>query len=79
MTDKTTTAVRWKAITPSNAAAIEPIPAAVYVGGAGDVVAVGTDGVAATFGATAGGLLQIQPSKILATGTTATGIVALYN
>lgn len=79
MSNRTFSAYRWKAITPSDTATIEPQPVAVFVGGAGNVVAVGDDGVAATFAATAGAVLPIQPHRINSTSTTATGLIALYN
>lgn len=79
MSDRTYSAVRWKAITPSDTAKIEPRPTGVYASGAGVVIAVGDNGVSAPFGATDGQVLPIQPDQILATGTTATGLVALYN
>ena len=79
MGDKTSTAKSWADITPSDTASIEPTPQAVRVNGAGDVVAVGADGVSCTFTAVDGDMLMIQPVKIMATGTTATGLIALYN
>lgn len=79
MSDRTYAAKQWADITKSDTATIEPIPASVYVGGAGDVVAVGADGTSATFTAADGAILPIQPHKIMSTGTTATGLVALYN
>lgn len=79
---------RWAAITPSNTVAIGETtagdgnaqrPQAVYVGGAGAVVAVMPDGTTATFaGATAGSILPIQPVRINSTSTTATNLLALY-
>ena len=51
---------------------------AIYVGGAGAVVAI-VNGVAVTFaGAAAGSVLKIRASRVNATGTVATGLVALY-
>lgn len=72
------TSPNWAAITPSDTAKLEPIPRGVFVGSSGDVVAVGQDGVSATFAANAGDVLPIQPTKIMATSTTATGLIALY-
>lgn len=79
MSDKVSTALRWKAITPSDTAPIEPRPVAVFVGGGGTVTAIGDDGVSGAFVAVAGQVLQIQPNKVMATGTDATDLVALYN
>lgn len=75
MTDRTHSAFRWASITPS-AAPLEPRPAAIYCGTAGDVVAVGDDGVSETFKAPAGALLTIQPTKITSGPA---DMVALYN
>ena len=77
--NRTHTAFRWKPITPSDTARIEPIPAAIRANVEGDIVAVGDDGVSGTFTVAAGQVLEIQPHRILATGTTAEGINALYN
>lgn len=79
MSNRTFSATRWAAITPSDSDTIEPFPVAVYCGGDGDVVASGEDGTQATFAVSAGQTLLIQPLRILATGTTATGLIALYN
>lgn len=79
MSDSTASAYTWAAVTPSNTAAIEPRPDALFIGGGGNVSAVGEDGVSATFAVADGAYLMIQPVRINATGTTATGIVALYN
>lgn len=79
MGEKTSTATSWAAVTPSDTAKIEPTPQAIRANVAGDIVAVGSDGVSVTFTVTDGGELPIQPVQILATGTTATGIVAFYN
>lgn len=51
---------------------------AVYVGGAGIVVAVAQDGSAVEFTAPAGALLPIQVKRVNSTTTTATLMVALY-
>jgi hypothetical protein len=79
---------RWVAITTSDTIAIGEttagdgnarVPRAIYVGGAGNIVAVMADGRTATFnGAAAGSVLPIQPVRINATSTTATNLVALY-
>ena len=51
---------------------------ALYIGGAGDVVAVMVDGTAVTFtGALAGSVLPIRAKRVNSTSTTATGIVFL--
>lgn len=53
-------------------------PKSIFVGGAGNVIAVGKDGTSATFAALAGQILPICPASITASGTTATGLIALY-
>lgn len=58
---------------------IIPVTRALYIGGAGDlVVTMAEDQNDVTFLSVLGGtILPIQVTKVLATGTTATGIVAL--
>ncbi len=75
----TFSARRWKAITASNTAFCEPKPVALRANVAGDIVAVGDDGVSGTFTVAAGEILPVQPVQVLSTGTTATGIYGLYN
>lgn len=68
-----------EAITPSNTVAITGVARAIWVGGAGNIVAVMQNGDAVTFnGATAGSLIPIRFVRINATNTTATNLVALY-
>jgi len=51
----------------------------IYVGVAGDVVAVNSAGTAVTFkNAVAGSVLRIMAVRVNSTGTTATNLVALY-
>ena len=51
---------------------------AIYVGGAGIVVAVLQDGSTVNFTAVAGGILPIRAIRVNSTTTTATLMVALY-
>lgn len=51
---------------------------AFYIGGGGDIVLVGEDGDSATFTVLSGSVLACGSKRVMATGTTATGIVALY-
>lgn len=75
-------AARAVAITPSDSANLVSDAKALYIGGAGAVAvemskdAPGTSVIFA--GVPVGTTLQIRVRKILATGTTATNIVALY-
>lgn len=69
----------FRAVTPSDTLAIKGGPArALYVGVAGDVVAINENGVAVKFvGVPAGSVIPIATSRVNATNTTATDIVAL--
>jgi len=77
--NKLGSAKRWFPITPDGNTDLATIPDAVYVGGAGDVVLKGSDGTNATFSATAGQILPLSPTRVLSTGTTATGLVGLVS
>lgn len=79
MSERTFSAIRWREITPSDTAAIEPFPVAIRANVGGIIVCVGDDGVAFPFAVADGQILEVQPIKVLATGTTATGIAGLYN
>lgn len=76
------TATHAAAVTPNDSTEVTSnglYPRALYVGGAGDVAVQMVDGATVTFaGANAGQLLQIAVAKVLATGTTASSIVALW-
>ena len=69
----------FRAVTPSDTHPIKGGPArALYVGGAGNVVALNENGVAVTFvGVPAGAVLPIATSRVNATSTTATNLIAL--
>jgi hypothetical protein len=65
------------AVTPSDATVLQTTKA-LYVGGAGNVAVTMAGGGNATFVAPpVGTILPVAVSKVLATGTTATSIVAL--
>ena len=69
----------YVAVTPSDSTDLDTLTRAIYVGGAGNVVAVGHDGVAVTFtGVQAGTVLPVACRRINSTSTTATSIVALF-
>ena len=69
---------QWQAITTSDTVDLPFITQAVWVGGAGNVVAVMQSGVTGTFtGVTAGAVLPIAARRINASSTTATNLVAL--
>lgn len=67
------------AITPSDGTDIATLPRALYVGTAGNVAVQMAGGASVTFQSVpAGALLAIRPRRILATGTTASNLVALW-
>lgn len=82
MTVQSNPSGEWVAVTPSDTVSIKStgqICRAIYVGVAGDIVAVDANDVAVTFkGAAAGTIIPIRAKRINATSTTATDLVALY-
>jgi len=69
----------YLAVTPHNSTDFDNLARALYIGGSGNVVAVGHDNVAVTFvGVPAGTVLPIRCRRVNATSTTATSIVALF-
>lgn len=69
---------RAEAVTPSDTVNFTTTPDAFYIGGAGTVVGI-SNGSAVTFvGLQAGQYLAGSLSRINATSTTATSIIALY-
>ncbi|MGB4107767.1 MAG: hypothetical protein WBK55_08235 [Alphaproteobacteria bacterium] len=70
---------KWVLVTPSNDDELEYLPRALFIAEAGDVALVGEDGNAEIFkDVAAGTILPVRPVKVLATGTDATEIIALY-
>jgi hypothetical protein len=78
--DATVPAHRAASVTPSNATVFEQPTRAFYVGGGGNVTVDMVDGGASVpfVGLLAGVVYPFQVTRIYATGTTATNIVALY-
>lgn len=75
----TTSAASFAAITPSNSTDLDELTKAIYVGGAGNIVAVDWLNNTCTFTAVpAGTVLPIRVRRINSTSTTATALVALY-
>jgi hypothetical protein len=71
-------ASRLTAVTPSNSTILTGVRA-VWVGGAGDIAIMAVDDSAAvTFTVPSGTMLPVFAKQIMATGTSATNIVALY-
>lgn len=67
-----------EAVTPSDSTDLVVVSRALYVGVTGDVAVVMASGAAVTFvGVAAGSLLPIRVSRVKATATTATSILAL--
>ena len=70
------------AITPHDTNPLPFIPRGIYVGVSGDIVATMSDGAGGTVDLTfksapQGQVLPIRPSKVKATGTTATNLIAI--
>lgn len=65
-------------VTPSNSTTLA-ITRALFIGTSGDVAVTMADGQTVTFVSVASGaVLPVQVEKVLATGTTASDILALY-
>lgn len=65
-------------ITPSDTAGIGSVSRALYVGTLGDLTVQMLGGEIVTFVSAAEGWHPLQVTKVLATGTTATNIVAVW-
>ncbi len=78
--DTTVPASGGEAVTPSNSVYFTKMARGLYVGASGDIVVVLVDGTSTlTFvGVPTGTILPILCSRVNATGTTATSILALY-
>ena len=77
--DSSFPALLYGAVTPHDSTNLGDLTRSIYVGGAGNVVAVMDNGNAVTFyNVPAGSILPIRVQRINATNTTATNIVALY-
>jgi hypothetical protein len=71
-------AARASAVTPSDGADLPFVARSLYVGGAGNVALVTIGGDTVTFvGVPAGGYVLAACTRVRATGTTATNILAL--
>jgi len=80
MSDSSTApANSFVAVTPHDTTNLTVPARALYVGGAGNLVAINGSGTAVTFtGLLAGTILPIRTTRVNATNTTASAIVALY-
>ncbi|MGC1300925.1 MAG: hypothetical protein WA840_01000 [Caulobacteraceae bacterium] len=67
------------AVAPSNSSVLPVASKRLWIGGAGSVALVTTGGATVTYSAVpAGTYLYVRAAQVLATGTTATNIVAEY-
>jgi hypothetical protein len=64
--------------TPSDTADLVPLPRALYVGVGGDIAIQTLNGTTVPFVGFAGGFFPVRVKRLLATGTTAASIIALY-
>ena len=79
MSNKSDPCAGFEAITPSDTVDFTMQCNAIYVGGTGDITAINADGDAVTFAnVTAGSVIPVVTSRVNATATTATDLVALY-
>lgn len=76
--DVTAPAARWFPIVPSDENDLPLRPRAIFVGTGGDLVAVDAAGGVATFKTYDGQWMPMRPHRVMATGTTATNLVAVY-
>ena len=65
-------------VTPSDTISFEKIPRALRIGVAGNVTIEDKDGTSVTYAVASGEVLSFSPTRVMATGTTATGIVAWW-
>jgi hypothetical protein len=67
------------AVTPDDDNDLNDTTRALYIGGAGNVTIIDANGNTTTFEAVpVGMILPVRASRVMATGTTATNIVALW-
>lgn len=78
MTERSNPATRWADVTPNDSADLTPACRGLYAHGAGDITIAGSDGVAKAFTFAAGEIKPLAATRVYSTGTTATGIRALY-
>lgn len=67
------------AVTPSDSTDLASVPSALYIGAAGNIAIRDAGGADVTYAVQAGQRLDVAAKRVLATGTTATGIVAWVN
>jgi hypothetical protein len=69
---------RWEAVTPNDADTIEPPRGFIVITTAGDVTMKDDAGTSITLTVALDTVYKFSPKIIMATGTTAVGIIALY-
>lgn len=69
---------RWVAIVPSDTVPLTEIPKAIWADVAGTVRLRGNDEHDETFNVVASSPIPLRPTMVLATGTNATGLKAIY-
>jgi len=75
----TSPAIDGENVVPSDSSALNNVTRALYVGGGGDLQAELVSGRQVSFTALpSGAMLPLRLTRVLATGTTATGLVALW-
>ena len=75
----TSNATSGVSVTPNDSTSLSKVTRGIYLGGSGDVVVTMADGMDVTFKSLAAGVIHpISVTKVKATGTTATNIVAVY-
>jgi hypothetical protein len=75
--DPTSSAVEAVSITPSDTATFD-VTRGLYIGTTGNVAVKMKNGVTITFTNVPVGVLPVRVQQVLSTGTTASGIIALY-
>jgi len=71
-------ATRHFAIIPSNSADLANVPRAIYVGTGGDLRLRDASGQDVTYTVVSGAVLPFRAVRVLASGTTAAGLVGWY-
>lgn len=68
----------WKSVTPDDNNDLDSVPRGLIATGAGDIAIQDGNGNNITITVSAYEVLDFSPVRVLSTGTTATGIYALY-
>lgn len=78
-TNDTAPADDFIAVTPSDSTDLAFVARAIYVGGTGNLTVISPTGQSTLFANIAEGMIHpIRCNRIMATGTTATGLVAIW-